>query len=147
MNEQEMTKALAAEIVKALETNQENAMKAVGARLSEVHVTLNRLGASLESLAFLLPIQHTAHLAMEALIKSMRGPHEAEELADTAWKIAEKMHARAQATLKFGGIASAAPESTHVEEPEASAPEAKTGSGSALSPSAGNDVATLRVAG
>jgi hypothetical protein len=139
MNEAEMMKVLTKELVRAVENSQKKTLEALGARLSEVHATLNQLGGTLERLAFLLPVQHTAHLAMEALIKSMRGPHEAEEVAKTAWKIAREMHAEAQSLPKFAEIASTVAESTHAEEREESAREGQNGKGSSITSPVSDD--------
>jgi hypothetical protein len=134
MNDAETMKALVNELAKVLEEKQSKTLQALGARLSEVHTTLNQLGGTLERLAFFIPVEQTAHLAMEALIKSMRGPHEAEDLAKTAFRIAVAMHREARALPKFAETASAAPESTDVEERAESPSEGQKNGASAHTP-------------
>ncbi len=109
--EVDLFKLLTAEMVETISAKQKATLDAIGARLSEVGKALVQLDLSLQKAVYIAPIQHTAHLAMESLIKSMRGPHDAAEVAVTAWKIAEEMHKQAEDTLsKFAASKVDAPE-------------------------------------
>lgn len=117
--EGQIFKELAAEMVKAVAAQQKEPLEALAQRLSELGVKIGNIDISLARIGYMVPLQNTAHLAMQALIRSMRGPHEAREIATTAWTLALEMHAAGEEALrKFGENRGVMPESGNAEATE-----------------------------
>lgn len=119
-NEEDIFKKLARELVKQIADQQNKHIRDLNRVLANLGAGLDACLQGIRTVGNITPIHHTAHLAMQALIEGkMRGPHQAEEIAETAWRIAVFMHKYGeQALSKFAEFQGGTPQSGDAEGSE-----------------------------
>lgn len=104
-SENNLIKSLVTELLIQLSDRERPELIAVADRLGEIHRQMALVAISLERIAYTSPIQKTAHLAMSALLRSTRGPQDADQVAEMAIDVAIRMHVRMRREAsKFGGF-------------------------------------------
>jgi hypothetical protein len=104
-SENDAIKSLVTELLIQLSDRERPELVSIAERLSEIHRQMALVAISMERIAYISPIQKTAHLAMSALLRATRGPQDADQVAEMAIDVAIRMHERMRREAsKFGGF-------------------------------------------